>query len=160
MKIYHGGTAIVKYPVVAAGRPQLDFGLGFYVTDIKSQAESWAQRMQQIRVIPGVVNVYDLDIDEVKESFRYYRFDHYDNEWLQFIVANRIGRKDIKKYDVVEGGVANDRVVDTVEAYIANLMPLDMALHELAKHQPNNQICIANQKVIDECMVYVESYKI
>ena len=116
--------------------------------------------MQQIRVIPGVVNVYDLDIDEVKKSFRYYRFDHYDNEWLQFIVANRIGRKDIEKYDVIEGGVANDRVVDTVEAYIANLMPLDMALRELAKHQPNNQICIANQKVIDECMAYVESYKI
>ena len=56
--------------------------------------------------------------------------------------------------------MANDRVIDTVEAYMANLMPLETALRELSKHRPNNQLCITNQKVIDECLVFVESYKI
>ena len=160
MRVYHGSTAIIDHPIAAAGRERLDFGRGFYLTDIKSQAETWAERMQRIREEAGVVNVYELDIDKVKRDFRYYRFEQYDNEWLQFIVANRVGRDDIEHYDVIEGGVANDRVIDTVEAYMANLMPLENALQELSKHRPNNQLCITNQKVINECLVFVESYKI
>jgi hypothetical protein len=160
MIVYHGSTTVIRQPIAAAGRPRLDFGRGFYVTDIKSQAESWAERMQRIREEVGIVSVFEIDIKRVKADFRYYRFGHYDNDWLQFIVANRIGDENVEHYDVVEGGVANDRVIDTVEAYISNLMPLETALRELAKHQPNNQLCIASQKVIDECLVFVESYKI
>lgn len=160
MIVYHGGTTVVRHPIAAAGRAHLDFGKGFYVTDIKIQAESWAERMQRIREEDGIVNVYELNMNRIQAEFDFFRFTHYDNIWLQFIVANRMGRKDIEHYDVVEGGVANDRVIDTVEAYMANLMPLEMALHELSKHQPNNQLCISNQKVIDECMTFLESYKI
>ncbi|MBQ9558944.1 MAG: DUF3990 domain-containing protein [Bacteroidaceae bacterium] len=160
MRIYHGSTNVIEHPIVAAGRLRLDFGKGFYVTDIKTQAELWAKRMQRIRQEAGVVNVYEMDMERVKTSFRYFRFLHYDNEWLQFIVANRMGRTDIEQYDVIEGGVANDRVIDTVEAYMANLMTLDVALRELAKHQPNNQLCITNQEVIDTCVKFVESYNI
>lgn len=160
MIVYHGSTIVIDHPIAAEGRRQLDFGQGFYVTDIKRQADSWAERMQRIREELGIVNVYELDIEKVKADYRYYRFMHYDNEWLQFIVANRMGRKDVVHYDVIEGGVANDRVIDTVEAYMANLMPLETALRELSRHQPNNQLCIASQKVIDECMTFVESYNI
>ena len=147
MIVYHGGTSIIEHPIVAAGRERLDFGKGFYVTDIKSQAETWADRMQRIR-------------EEVRKSEALDCFEQYDNEWLQYIVANRLGNLDVAKYDVIEGGVANDRVIDVVEAYMANLMPLEIALRELSRHQPNNQICIANQKVIDECVSFVESYKL
>lgn len=160
MRVYHGSTMVIDLPIAAAGRQRLDFGQGFYVTDIKKQADSWAERMQRIREEQGIVNVYELDIEKVKAAYRYYRFMHYDNEWLQFIVANRVGRKDVEHYDVIEGGVANDRVIDTVEAYMANLMPLETALRELSRHQPNNQLCITSQKVIDECITFVESYNI
>lgn len=160
MKIYHGSTIVIEHPIAAAGRERLDFGRGFYVTDIKSQAELWAERMQRIKQETGIVNVYEMDIDKVKKAFRYFHFENYDNEWLQFIVANRMGRDILEQYDVIEGGVANDRVIDTVEAYMANLMPLENALKELSKHRPNNQLCITNQKVIDECFVFVESYNI
>ncbi len=33
MRIYHGGTEIIELPDVSKGRPGLDFGQGFYVTD-------------------------------------------------------------------------------------------------------------------------------
>lgn len=68
MKIYHGGTNIIERPIAAAGRQRLDFGKGFYVTDIKTQAESWAERMQRIRQEQGIVNVYELDMDRVKSN--------------------------------------------------------------------------------------------
>ena len=160
MKVYHGSTNVIDYPIAAAGRPQLDFGRGFYVTDIMKQAETWAERMQRIKEEDGIVNVYELDIEKVKSKFRYFCFEQYDNDWLQFIVANRMGRTDIERYDVIEGGVADDRVIDTIEAYMSNLMPLDTALRELSRHRPNNQLCITNQKVIDSCMTFLESYKI
>ena len=160
MKVFHGGTTIIERPIAAAGRLRLDFGRGFYVTDIQEQAVSWAERMQRIREEEGVVNVYEMDTEKIKAAFRYHRFEHYDIDWLQFIVANRMGREDVVQYDVTEGGVANDRVIDTVEAYMSNLMQLETALHELARHQPNNQLCIANQKVIDDHLTFVESYNI
>ena len=160
MKVYHGSTIIIEHPIAALGRLRLDFGQGFYVTDIKAQASSWAERMQRIREEVGIVNVYELDIERIKAEFRYFRFSRYDNDWLQFIVANRMGQTTVEQYEVIEGGVANDRVIDTVEAYMANLMPLETALRELSRHQPNNQLCLASQKVIDECLIFVESYKI
>lgn len=160
MKVYHGSTSIIERPIASAGRERLDFGKGFYVTDIQSQADTWAERMSRIKEMPGIVSVYDLDMEEAKRRFSYKHFEHYDNEWLQYIVANRTGNTTIEKYDIIEGGVANDRVIDTVEAYIANLMTLETALRELSRHQPNNQLCICSQAVIDECMSFVESYKI
>ncbi len=160
MKVYHGSISIIDRPIANAGRDRLDFGKGFYVTDIQSQAEIWAQRMSRIKNMPGIINVYELDVEEIKRVSSYKHFEHYDNEWLQYIVANRTGNTAIEKYDVIEGGVANDRVIDTVEAYIANMMTLQAALKELSRHQPNNQFCICSQAVIDEYLKFIESYKI
>ena len=36
--VYHGGTEIVDHPICKLGRPNLDFGQGFYVTDLREQA--------------------------------------------------------------------------------------------------------------------------
>lgn len=83
-----------------------------------------------------------------------------DIDWLDFIVRNRRGEFDTWKFDVVEGGVANDRVIDTVEAYMSNLMPLETALQNLAQHRPNNQICIRSQNVLDKYLHFIESYNI
>ena len=84
----------------------------------------------------------------------YQVFKAYDEEWLEFIVANRSGEDVAREYDYVEGGVANDRVVDTVNLYIAGLIELRSALRELSKHQPNNQMCILNQEILNKYLVY------
>lgn len=160
MLVFHGSTIEIKQPVVALGRERLDFGKGFYMTDIKPQAELWALRMERIRNTPGIVNIYDLDMDGIKKEYSYYHFERYDLEWLQFIIANRTGSGWADHYDLIEGGVANDRVIDTVEAYMSNMMPLENALTELSKHQPNNQLCITNQTVIDKYLSFIKSYKL
>lgn len=160
MKVYHGGTSIIDHPDVVKGRAGLDFGCGFYVTDLKKQADDWADRMARIRMAKGVVSVYELDIELVKRDYSYKCFEEYDIEWLDFIVRNRRGEIDTWKYDIVEGGVANDRVIDTVEAYMSNLMPLETALQNLSLHRPNNQICIRSQHIVEEYLHYIESYNI
>lgn len=156
MIVYHGSIAKIEHPLVDIGRKNLDFGQGFYVTDIRDQAAQWASRLAERKDAPAIVNIYELNTERIRQQFRYFRFDTYDEQWLQFIVNCRQGKDDWKQYDVIEGGVANDRVIDTIEAYIAGLMPLNYALIELAKHRPNNQLCITNQMVVDTCLTFVE----
>ena len=55
MRVYHGGTEEIKQPEASKGRQGLDFGRGFYVTDIQGQAEAWADRMARIRMESGIV---------------------------------------------------------------------------------------------------------
>lgn len=152
--VYHGGTECVKAPLCHIGRPNLDFGQGFYVTDIKEQACRWAVTMAARRKAAPLINVYQLDRNAILSEARCKIFMAYDMEWLDFIVASRSGRNPAKDYDYIEGGIANDRVIDTVNLYMANLIGANMALQRLALHQPNNQICLLNQSLTDNYLMY------
>lgn len=160
IKVYHGSIIEVSKPLVALGRPNLDFGQGFYVTDLREQAERWAARIATRKLGKPMLNVYEFDADAAKRGYRYLKFNSYDKAWLDFIVANRNGKMLWKDYDVVEGGVANDNVIDTVEDYIRGRMSAEVALAELSKHRPNNQFCILNQDIIDQYLGFVESKKL
>lgn len=152
--VYHGGTETIENPICKFGRKNLDFGQGFYVTNLREQAVSWANNMARNRKMPAVLNRYRLDREAILQNARCKIFKAYDKEWLEFIVGNRTGQELAKDYDYVEGGVANDRVVDTINLYIAGLMELSTALRELSKHQPNNQICILSQDLINKYLEY------
>lgn len=155
--VFHGGVTRIEAPLVKAGRKDLDFGQGFYVTRLFNQAKVWADRTARQQMVTPIVNEYELDIEAIANDCRYLKFEHYDSAWLQFIVACRGGYDSSKDYDCVEGGVANDRVIDTVEGYINGTINEENALQELAKHQPNNQICILNQQVIDKYLKFVKT---
>lgn len=58
-KVFHGATRIVDSPLCHIGRDNLDFGKGFYITDIRKQAISWATRVVNIG-LPQWLNVYEL----------------------------------------------------------------------------------------------------
>ena len=152
--VYHGGTEKIEQPHCKLGRVNLDFGQGFYVTDLKEQAQTWANNMARSRKRIPVLNRYIMDRESIIRTYRCKIFTAYDKEWLEFIVANRQGLNEAQKYDYVEGGVANDRVVDTVNLYIAGLMEMETALRELSKHQPNNQMCILNQGIINKYFIF------
>ena len=152
--VYHGGTETIENPICKFGRKNLDFGQGFYVTNLREQAITWANNMARNRKMPAVLNRYRLDRETILQNARCKIFKAYDKEWLEFIVGNRTGQELAKDYDYVEGGVANDRVVDTINLYIAGLMELSTALRELSKHQPNNQICILSQDLINKYLEY------
>lgn len=152
--VYHGGTEPIVTPICKFGRQNLDFGQGFYVTNLREQAIAWANNMARNRKQTAVLNRYKMNREAILQDMRCKVFKAYDAEWLEFIIGNRNGENPARDYDYVEGGVANDRVVDTVNLYTAGLMNLDTALRELSRHQPNNQMCILNQEIIDKYLVY------
>ena len=152
--VYHGGTEIVEQPVCKFGRPNLDFGQGFYVTDIRQQAADWARQIAGRRKKVSILNRYTLNREAILSEARCLLFKGYDREWLEFIIASRQGIPVAKNYDYIEGGVANDRVIDTVNLYMAGLMDITTALHRLSEHQPNNQICLLNQEITTKYLIF------
>lgn len=157
-KVYHGASQEVSSPLVHVGRENLDFGKGFYVTDIRSQAKIWAEvKSRYLMDAKGYINEYLFDFDNAIKEYRYKKFEKYDRDWLHFIVDSRDGLKVWKGFDIIEGGVANDRVIDTVEAFKAGQISEENALIELSKHQPNNQICILKQEVVDKYLIFRKS---
>lgn len=152
--VYHGGTEKVESPICKFGRLNLDFGQGFYVTDLRKQAADWAALVADRRNLPPIINRYRLDRDAILKEARCKVFSAYDRDWLQFIVASRQGQNVADDYDYIEGGVANDRVVDTVNLYMAGLMDEDTALIRLSQHQPNNQMCILSQELVNKYLIF------
>lgn len=62
MIVYHGSTEIVKRPDVKHSYRALDFGMGFYVTTVREQAERWARRKASILgKDSAIVNFYQMD---------------------------------------------------------------------------------------------------
>ena len=61
---YHGAIVEVREPLTHVGRPDLDFGQGFYVTNDCRQAVDWAlTKAARKRNAKAVVNVYKFDFD-------------------------------------------------------------------------------------------------
>lgn len=150
MKVFHGSTAIIDKPSVAVGRANLDFGRGFYLTDLEQQASSWASRPRN-EGKRQFMNVYEFDLDSaLKAGARYRKFPGYDEEWLAFIASCRRGGKEWADYDIIEGGIANDRIFNTLELYMSGLISTEETLQRLAYEKPNNQICILNQDIVDK----------
>ena len=154
--LYHGSNAIVEQPLVDIGIKDLDFGPGFYLTPLFEQASKWAVRIKTIRRAgQAIVNIYEFT---QPQNSKIKRFDAYNKEWLDFIVDSRTGKQPWKDYDIIEGGVADDRVIDAVEAYINGYADVEHTLRQLVYHKPNYQSCILSQEVVDKCLQF-KSYE-
>lgn len=160
LTVYHGGTKEIKTPLVNVGRPNLDFGPGFYITDIHLQAKEWSEKMADLRQLPPVISVYHLHQKDMLGCCKYKIFKAYDDEWLEFVTSNRLGKDVWKGYDYIEGGVANDRVIDTVRLYMTGFITADDAIKRLKYYKPTNQICILNQHLLDTHLEFIESIKL
>ena len=163
IRMFHGSSVEVQYPLVGVGRKKVDFGQGFYMTHVRKQAELWAKIVAGRR--PGaaaILNIYQFDEVKATElaADRYKKFGQYDLEWLEYVIDSRKGGKRQFRYDVVEGGVANDNVIDTVEDFENGVITAEQALGQLAYKKVNNQICIHKQDILDECVRFVESRKL
>lgn len=157
MILYHASNVIVEKPDVSHSRKRVDFGAGFYTTPLMEQARNWC--MRYIRTSRSAyISKYIFDEEQMK-NWNIRQFDSYSEEWLDFIVSCRAGN-DNTDYDIVIGGVANDKVFDTVELFLQELIEKREALRRLKYNKPNVQICFRNQQVIESVLKYTGSEKI
>lgn len=157
MILYHGSYMEVSKPDLLHSRLNVDFGRGFYTTPIFDQAVKWCGKYKH-RGRDGVLSEYLLN-DEALENCKVLKFETYSEEWLDFILSCRKG-SDETDYDIVIGGVANDKVFNTIELYYDGLIDKTEALKRLRYENPNLQICFRTQEVIEKYLSFEGSRKV
>lgn len=157
MILYHGSDIEVSKPDLLHSRERVDFGKGFYTTPILEQAVKWCGKFKR-QGREGIITKYIFDESAYKDR-KVLRFDSYSEEWLDFILTCRSG-KDTTDHDIVIGGVANDKVFNTVELYYENLIDKSEAIKRLRYEKPNFQVCFRSQKAIDQYLTFERSDKV
>lgn len=160
MKLYHGSIVSVKNPSIRQGRPNTDYGKGFYTTVDFDQAARWA-RIRRDRAGGGnaVVSVYEVDDDLLqKKDFRIMEYNGATKEWLDFVVANR-RYAPLHDYDIVLGPVANDNLYATISLYENGELSAEAAVVQLKTHVLFNQVSFHTQSAVSK-LKFVESIEV
>lgn len=160
MKVYHGSLHQVRKPEERRGRPDTDFGKGFYVTTNFEQAKRWALKKQKLAKgeTKAIVNVYEIDdnlLNNPKYSIK--KFDSPNEEWLSFVVNCR--RSNRHKYDIVFGAVANDTIYTTITLYEAKILTAEETVARLKVDEYFNQISFHRQDAANE-LVFLEAIEV
>ena len=146
MILYHGSHLEIADPDLTHSRPNVDFGRGFYVTPMYVQASKWCGKFKR-RGKVGIISRYTFDV-RWESELKTLKFTSYSEEWLDFILNCRSG-KDTTDYDLVVGGVANDKVFNTVELFFDGLIDKKEAIERLRYEKPNLQICFRTEKALE-----------
>jgi len=115
MTVYHGSYIEIPIPKIIIGSYTKDFGVGFYCTLIKEQAERWAKRLRT-----PTLNIYDV---RMNISLNILDFKEMTEEWLDFIIDCRSGKS--HDYDIVIGAMANDQIYNFIEDYLDGVITRD-----------------------------------
>lgn len=129
--LYHGSYCEVKEPDLTKCAKKKDFGQGFYLTTSKEQAESFL-RTSIVKAIAtgtieegqtfGYISIFEFKLSENLET---YIFESADVNWLHCIAAHRKKKmfveieKEMEKYDIIAGKIADDATNATLTAYLA-----------------------------------------
>lgn len=143
MTVYHGGYTPVEHPQIREEKNIKDFGVGFYCTVIKEQAERWAKRYEK-----RIVSIYEVRINT---NLKIKEFKDMSDEWLDFIIACRSGKS--HDYDIVIGAMANDQIYNYISDYIDGVITREQ-FWVLAKFKyPTHQINFCTKESL-KCLEY------
>lgn len=152
MKLYHGTNTDFNEIDLSKSLPYKDFGKGFYLTAILSQAERMAQRKSH-RYGTTIVQAYEFDdnIIEGLSDCKVKIFETPNEEWALFILSNR--KRMIPPfqhdYDIVVGPVADDGVAYILSRYEEGSMSLPEVLAKLKFSHLSNQYCFCTPKALN-----------
>jgi len=163
MKVYHGSYIAIDEIDFSFCRKRRDFGKGFYVTKLLSQAEYWAVRKGEDNDTEGIVTEFEFDESFFEdEDLKTLRFNHYSEKWLDFITLNRLNKSEhpAHDYDIVEGPVADDDIATRVYDYVKGQVSKKQFLNELTRKTPTHQICFCTLQSLQALDLHKEKIDI
>ncbi|MCR5316800.1 MAG: DUF3990 domain-containing protein [Treponema sp.] len=140
-------------------KPFRDFGKGFYLTNIRSQAESMAKRTSRIKGETPVLNIYEIDDDFImRQDLRVKDFSSIPTEeWALFVMNNRnrnfsdrqnsLCNQDCK-YDIVHGPVADDAMAVLFQQYEQEFIDLEMLKKRMTYKELSMQYSFHTEKAV------------
>ena len=176
--LYHGSYCEVKEPDLAQCAKRKDFGQGFYLTTSKEQAESFlktaivkaiaAGKIQEDQNY-GYISTFEFQFSKKLEI---HIFEKADVDWMHCIAAHRKKKlfleveREMEKYDVIAGKIADDATNATLTAYLAGVFGIagekeadDFCIRRLLPNKLKDQYCFKSEAAI-ECLKFVEGEKI
>lgn len=159
IRLYHGSTVAVRKPSLRPGRPNADFGKGFYTTSNLEQAVRWAHiKQEREEAERAVVSIYEFDESLLENPDLIIRqFTGADEPWLYFVTDCRKSRP--HKFDLVQGPVANDKVFTTVNLFESGVLSAEAAILQLKAYKTYDQLSFHTDRVI-KTLNFVESIEV
>ena len=146
MKLYHGSNMVVEQPEVNAGRRALDFGVGFYLTSNREQAERWARAVARRRQSgDAILNCFEVDEGNFG-LLKVLEFSGPNSDWLDFVVSNRKGASERLAFDLVIGPVANDSTMPVIDDYMDGRYTKEEAIVRLLPQKLTDQYVFVSEK--------------
>lgn len=158
MRLYHGSLITIEKPKILKPSRALDYGSGFYTTTSYEQAERWVHRKLSEKQPFGFVNVYELQ-ESALASVKSLVFKQPDEEWVDFVMQNRLNANFRHDYDIVFGPVANDTVYAQFSLFEGGLMSKATLIAELKTYQLVDQMLFHTEKALT-FLTFVKAEKI
>ncbi len=98
-----------------------------------------------------VLSVYNFDMESARNILRIKEFHKADQEWLDFVLANRKGIIWPEPYDLVIGPVADNSVYATLKLLETGLLDIQETIRRLKTENLCDQIMFHTGKALEFC---------
>lgn len=146
LTLYHGSNCDFSVVDFSKAKDRRDFGKGFYLTTLQSQAKDWAETLFA-RFDGDGIFVYEFEL-EIKDDLSIKQFPEISEEWLNFVRDNRVGGGTQHNFDIVRGAVANDRTNRTLALFVEGIYTSKEAMEKLHGNRLNDQVSIHSEKAL------------
>ncbi len=162
--IYHGSKDIIEKPIYHQGKPQNDYGFGFYCTESLELAKEWSCTNNKTN---GFANKYTIDITVLSilnlTDKRYSILN-----WMAILLKHRtfdftndISKQakdyliknfyiDVTDYDIVIGYRADDSYFTFARDFINNTISVRQLSHAMELGQLGKQVVIISKKAFEK----------
>lgn len=151
--LFHGSNVAIDEIDLSKGLRDKDFGKGFYLTDIRSQAEDMAKRRTRI-VGSGspTVTAFAFDdslLNSAELNVKIFP-DQPNVEWAKFVDANRYSSETgfTHNYDIVVGPIADDGVAFQLERFHEQMIDAEVLARELTYRELTRQYFFGTERAI------------
>ena len=145
MQVFHGSDVRIEKIDLAKSEFFKDFGRGFYVTNIREhaylRAVDIAKRYNSSK--PVVTEFKYIEAYPVTVGMNIKKFENVSKEWVEFIILNRNRQisHPAHTFDIVEGPIADDKMVVQIRLYEQGKISIEKLIERLTYREPTHQIC-------------------
>ncbi len=164
LTIYHGSKDIIEKPVYHYGKPENDYGFGFYCTESLELAKEWSCTNNETN---GFANKYTIDTTDLSilnlTDKRYSILN-----WMAILLKHRtfdltndISKQakdyliknfyiDVTDYDIVIGYRADDSYFSFARDFVNNTISVRQLSHAMELGQLGQQVVIISKKAFEK----------
>lgn len=144
--MYHGSPFYFDFIDLSYSRAQKDFGKGFYLGSSEEDAIKMAGHN-------GYVYIYHAPIGLIK-TLNFKRFNGPSQDWVEFILSNRLNLSYHHNFDAVYGPTADAKVTKILRDFYYSDKSNDInekrkIIEKIKPYRLGTQFCFCTQRVID-----------